>query len=349
MKSPDDPFELIDSTLTTLVEDDRTRARYSQLADRLPARTQEDLNAILESDSLSYRDGVLVQLAYGLCGYEDLTHRHRGGRGVAGRVGDLLAELHISGVKDAFQNIGKNSPNLARGNFPEWDRFLNNASATEAGDHPDWLEPAFKYACAHVAELARPTKPFPGVELSRLTFAKTFALFDTLLSRGSEGAYEQFSVAALLHATVDQYGGDAYRVDTKDLHASDASSRAAGDVQVLIGKRVVEAYEVTANPWQQKLTGAEQTLREYDLSRIHIVAQVGGMDDVVEQLDNQRQDIAVLPLESFIAVSTSALTRQFRAVALERMYELLDRYQPDVHKVNSYVELLVEQGLAVEG
>ena len=60
----------------------------------------------------SYRDGVLIQLAFGLergDGF-DHTRRAEGARSAAGSVGAGLNARHIPAVRDAYQNIGKNSP-----------------------------------------------------------------------------------------------------------------------------------------------------------------------------------------------------------------------------------------------
>ena len=55
--------------------------------------------------------------------------------------------------------------------------------------------------------------------------------------------------------------------------------------------------------------------------------------------------MSVLNLREFAASLTSALTRAFRAEALERLYKYLDRYQPDVERVNRYVRMIESHGL----
>src|SRR4051794_3796513 len=52
----------------------------------------------------AYRDGLIIQSAYGLLKSGiDLTKRHEGARTVSERLGDFLASNHISGVKSAYQ------------------------------------------------------------------------------------------------------------------------------------------------------------------------------------------------------------------------------------------------------
>jgi hypothetical protein len=82
----------------------------------LDGRAVELLDATLKAP-ISYRDGMFIQLAFGLeePGF-DHTHKGDGARSSAAKFATALAKRPIPCVKDAFQNIGKNSPNLARGN-----------------------------------------------------------------------------------------------------------------------------------------------------------------------------------------------------------------------------------------
>jgi hypothetical protein len=307
----------------------------------LPAVQVKNIDAVLGSTSISYRDALVVQLAYRLAyeGARDLTVRHPGARTVGQKLGKFFSGRHIRSVQDAYQNIGKNSTNLTRGNFSEFDSFLRWAS-TDQHITDAQVEAAFDYICAAVAVTARPVLAMPALNRSALTFANVSGLLFELFDVGSHGAYEQFAIAALLSALTDQTGLHQYRVETKNLNASDRSSRAAGDVQIITGNRIVEAYEITANDWETKLPGAEKTVKDYDLTRIHIVASVkeGSVGELLQKLEGQAVDVSVLNLREFAVSLTSALTRAFRAKALERLYEYLDRYQPNVERVNGYVQ-----------
>lgn len=112
----------------------------------------------------------------------------------------------------------------------------------------------------------------PELNRSALTFARVVSLLSGLLDTPSGGAFEQFAVAALLHTLVDNHGEGRVRVETKNLNASDCSAFVAGDVQIASGSRVLEAFEVTANDWRTKLAGASKTIRDNDLSRLHVIA-----------------------------------------------------------------------------
>ena len=95
----------------------------------------------------------------------------------------------------------------------------------------------------------------PALDATRLTFAKALAVVDRMLSQPSGGACEQYCFAALKAAEVESIN-ERLRVVTKNVSAADAG-RVAGDVQVVRGQaEVVDAYEVTAGPWTQRIAQA---------------------------------------------------------------------------------------------
>ena len=329
-------FGLVDNFLAA---PDAGETAIAAARNTLPKAVIDDLESVLTDRRISYRDGVLIQLGYGMEDASlDLTRRPEGGRGMAQQLGVFLSERHITAVKDAYQNIAKNTDRLARGNVEEFDRLLhwaNDASQTER-------DAALEFACAAVAATARPVLPMPELNRSTLTFSRTTNLLLDLLAVPSGGAYEQFSFAALLHTVVADHAADQVRVETKSLNASDRSSFAAGDVQIATGSRVIEAFEVTANNWGTKIDGASKTVRDNDLSRLHIVANrpEGEREAVRERLNQLAEDVAVLDVRQAVEVLTAVLTRPQRAEALVRLYEYLDRYQPDTERVNELVRRL---------
>lgn len=313
----------------------------------LDADTGRLLLGVLADRRVSYRDGIIIQLAWGLADpAADLTLRNEGARTLAQQLGVFFAERHIAAVKDAYQNIAKNTNVLNRGNVPDFDALLMWANGADAAHR----EAALQLACAAVAATARPVRSMPRLNRSLLTFARCSKLIRELLATPSGGAFEQFTVAALLNTLVADATGTAYRVETKSLNASDRSSYAAGDVQIVTGNRVIDAFEVTANHWRTKLAGASKTIRDNDLSRLHIIASrpEGERPDVEAALDGLAEDVAVLDVRQMADVLIAVLTRPQRAEALTRLYEYLDRYQSDVDRVNLYVERLTAAGL-VEG
>lgn len=316
----------------------------SELSGGLPKDIVADLDAVLADTRISYRDGLMIQLAYGNADPQlDLTKRPPGARSVAKQLGDFLAEKHIRSVKDAYQNIAKNTVVLNRGNVEEFDRILcwaNEASVTQR-------DTALRYVCAIVAATARPVRPMPRLNRSGLTYAPVVNLFHGLMANPSGGAFEQFTVAALLNVLIANHGEGRARVETKTLNASDRSSSTAGDVQVMVGARVLEAFEVTANNWRTKVSSASKTIRDNDLSRLHIVAERSDKDraEVETTLQSLAEDVSVLDTRQIVEVLVAVLTRPQRAEALVRLYEYLDRYQPDTNRVNLLVERLGSAGL----
>lgn len=334
-------FELVDGFIA-----DPAAGEAAILSARasLPPEVLADLDSVLADRRISYRDGVLIQLGYGVVDPAlDLTLRPEGARGMAQQLGVFLADRHITAVKDAYQNIAKNTDRLARGNVPEFDRLLHWATGAGMPER----EAALGLACAAVAATARPVLPMPELNRSALTFARTTGLLLDLLTAPSGGAYEQFAFAALLHTLVASHAADQVRVETKSLNASDRSSFAAGDVQLATGSRAIEAFEVTANSWRTKMDGASKTIRDNDLSRLHIVAArpEGERGAVAERLAELAEDVAVLDVRQAVEVLTAVLTRPQRAEALRRLYEYLDRYQPDTGRVNLLVERLRDADL----
>ena len=339
-------IETLQNSFSPSLDQDDVESRFTREIDE---DQRSNLQSVLDkvTTKRSYRVVAIIQLAFGLASDErlDLTVRPqgtRGARGVGGRIGRFLLEHHVTAPDDAYQNLGKNSDKLVRGNFAEFDAFLESAAGETRTK--EQLRAALDYACLHIAASARPVLPFPEIVQDRLTFAAVTGLLVEMIGAGSRGVHEQFITAALLHARVLQESGQQI-VETKNINASDESSRTAADVQLKLGTRVVEAYEVTANLWIEKLAGASATMRAHDLARLHILAKVDDIPQMLHELDKVADDVSAIDLRAFFSVLVAELRKQFRAAALKRLYELLDRHQSDNQLVNSYVALLSSHGL----
>ena len=325
-------------------EAERLEERRRVLLALVPVEQVANMEAALKGKKgQSYRDGVIIQLAYKISDPTlDATKRPSGGRTLAQRLALFFEQQHIPTVRDAYQNIAKNSAELCRGNFEEWDRFLpwlNEASGAQ-------LEACFDYACALVASQARPRPPMPELDGAKLDFRRVMGLFAVLLSQGSQGVFEQYAIASLLDAQLAA-SGSRFRVGTKNVNVADASASAAGDIEIVDGNRVLEAIEVTAADWRLKIAPAVRKLREHDLSRIHIVAPLdgAGYSQVVRELAGHEEDVSVVDLRSAIALLLASLRRSDRKMALRRLYEYLDRYGAHVDLITRYVDLLTSCGL----
>lgn len=319
-------------------------AEITLLRSGVPPQTLALIDSTLSAPP-SYRDGVLIQLAWGLeLEGVDHTQKGEGARSAAKALGTALAERHISAVKDAYQNIGKNTSNLARGNVVAFDdllRWMNQASEAERKE-------ALELVAATVAATARPVLPMPELSRLNLTFSNIVSALDDLLSIPSGGAHEQFAVAAFLEALIDEFGLSgvgALNVKTKNINASDASAGTAADVQIMRGNKVEEAFEVSASGWRDKLQQAIMAARSADLTRVHILSHVEDLQGLAELLGESTTDVSVIDVKTFLRTLVAVLKKPAREVAMVRLYELLDRNQADPARVNAYVELLRRHSL----
>ena len=313
------------------------------------------VEALPRSQPQTHRDALLIQLGFGLEALGEVDHRERatGARTAGAAFGRMFTARHIPAVVDAFQNIGKNVTNLARGNVPAFDALLtwmNGASRDERIALVD-------YIAARAAMTARMVMPMPPLRVAALTFAATTRFLDDLLTTPSGGAYEQFAVAAFLDATLYEFGlggtVGGLRVVTKKINASDASSGTAADVQILRGNKIEEAFEVSANDWRSKVGQAAATSAKADLSRSHIIAAVSPDERDFTDLAEVDSDISVLDVRSMLRMLCATLRKPAREYALKRLHELVDRNQPDPELTNNVVRVLgrlqlTESGAAAE-
>lgn len=334
-------------TLLRYIDNEESQAKAEEAAaDLLPPAISQSVDSLASLQrSVAYRDGVLTALAHPLVQGEpvDVTQRPSSGRPASDIIGrDLLPQLHIKGVRSAYQNIGKNQANLVRGNNEDWDALLTWA-ATDAS--LDQIRAAYERVAAAIAATARTVLPKPRFRLAHLTFAKVMALLDQMLNEPSGGAHQQYITAAFLGAAVEQES-TGLRAQTKALNASDASSRSAGDVEILRRNKLQEALEVSANHFETKFGQATDAMGEYGLPRIHIVApglESGGYDELADVIDG---DISVLDPLALVATLVALLDRSGRERALTDLYVLLDRHA-SAELTNAYVRRCWQRRLAV--
>jgi hypothetical protein len=301
----------------------------------------DKLDAVLSmKQGLSYRDGLIIQLGWGLeVPQFDHTHKGGGGRTAAQAIATALGKRHIAATRDAYQNIGKNTPNLARGNVAAFDDLLRWMNTAEEAERQSLLS----LLLATVAMTARNVLPMPQLARAELTFAKVALLLTDLFAIPSGGVYEQFAVAAFLDALIDEFGlGGVGRlgVKTKNINASDASSGTAADVQIMRGNKIEEAFEISASGWKGKVSQALDAARNADLPRVHILAYGDDLDGLGDLLTDSTTDISVMDVRGFVRLVVGLLKKPAREGALRRLYELIERNQPEADRVNTYVGLL---------
>jgi len=188
----------------------------------------------------------------------------------------------------------------------------------------------------------------PDLDIGRLTFLAVMSLFNKMLETDSGGAHELFIAACVLHGKVKQARiPRRQHIETRSLTGFHLNRGLATDIQVKLGNRVLEVFQVTGKSGVEDVQGAILNLRAHDVSRVHVLVQTDNRKESWLALLGRTEDISVLDLRQFVAVQVAELTRAFRAAALRRLYEFLDRYQPDTGRVNAYVELLEKHGLVV--
>ena len=327
--------ELIEGLFGEALADPQNEKIAMEFRANLPAHVADKLDAVIAHRHRSYRDAALLQLAFGALSDDPFDHctRQPGGRGAAGRLGTYLAAHHIAAVQDALQNVGKNTPDLCRGNVAEFDGLLHWANAADL----DAPRACLQYAIMAIAQTARPVLPMPVIDRSKLTFVRVAQLFQAMLDAPSQGIHQQMIVAACLEAIIDEFGmagTGGFRVDTKNVSASDVSAGVPGDIQIKWGNRAEEAFEVTANPWLEKVAKALRLIREQDLPRAHIVATVTPAEYGAMPEFDDAMDISVLDIGSFVRTLVAVMRKPARETALLRLYQLLDRVQRDVVRTN---------------
>jgi hypothetical protein len=304
----------------------------------------------------TYRDGALIVLAYAVHAGTgaNVATPPAGRRTVAQGLASLLDELNIRARRDAFQTLAKGTSSLLGRDRDSWNKLLKWAQEQEDVEP---LRQAMRYMASRIAATARNLPPMPALDVATLTFRRVIRVVHELLNAPSGGAHEQFLFASLLHALANEYGGQ--RVETKTLSASDASAGTAADVQIFEGGKLVEAYEVTANPWDSKVAQAAAVLRHYDLPRVHIVAPgpaptAGEIKAAVAAaplsagLVPGAIDLSVLDVDSESRSLVHRLSRPARRVALNKLWEHLALRQPNDKLVASFVALLHRAGVVAE-
>lgn len=314
------------STVKDLLDSELRRQVATPAPGSPPARAKALLDALVEHKYKSYKTGALVLLAFSVAasgGRLDVTHRPSRARTIGQFVGnELYLDLRISGVPDVFGNIGKNARQLVRGNVSEWDELLTWMSSAATTDSE--LQEAFEYLAYRIASTAQAAPTAVDPVTSRMTFPRVAAMFDALFDKPSGGAYEQFSVAALMHAETARHHGDSLVVRTKGINATDRSAGVPGDIQVVDDTgRVLRVLEVTANSWRLKLGQARRVLMEDGAASVTIVADTSdhSPSEILDALDGE--NIAVVDLRQEVRSLLSRLSPHDRRVALLKLSEYL--------------------------
>jgi len=309
------------------------------------------LDTLLSKREYTVRDGMLTLLAMEVEHGDLIDWREQSiynpARNASKYLGSTIyPRLHIAGSREALQTGVKGVGRYIDRKNTTWKSILEWASDRRTAHGFTQIEAAFHYLAAGVAATARDLPAMPTLDTPKLTFSAVFAQLDDMLRQNSAGAHEQFIFAALLEAWREQLGEQGV-VETKNLNASDSSTGTAADVQEKHRGQVTEAYEVTANDYTTKVGQAEDTLRQHDLRRVHIVARDAAKptgDEIASALPTDL-DLTVLDVREEARSMLARLGKPQRRHALERLYTLLVDKQPNDQRVQDFVSALEARGL----
>lgn len=271
----------------------------------------------------------------------------------------ILTPLGVPSTQGAFQSSTYRGGYLAaQADNPSLARFVRWTTAAERT--LDDLRALFDALTAAFAADSYIVPRLPALNRRGFTFVTFSEVITRLFKVPSQGAYEQYTLAALLSEYLD--GFDAkLRVVTKPIFESDKAAGTAGDVDVRAGQNLQAAYEISSANWKLKLAQAVDALVARDeLEQITILANqapASGKEllDALRALDHapgvvpDELDVAVLGIWAECHSLAARLNRKQREEATIRLYKYLVRYcrtHPDL--ITSLLETLGDLGLIDE-
>lgn len=338
-----------------------------------PARGQAPLALLAQltsslHDPAGPRASAAAELALMLCAYcltegrvlklllpsDDLqpTNRLAGDRAVSQYLSAVLKGYNIPATDGSMQSSTYRAGyQAAQASDLAVREFLDWVSACGLGD----VESLFFALAGAFAELELAFAELPALDVDAFSFVAMKALIERLRAKPSGGAFEQYLVAALLSEEFALIH-PSWRVQTKPVGASDASSGMAGDVEVRHRQRLEYAVEVSANSWKDKVAQAGQTGRRTSNAQVTVLAPAAGLhsEQLAEALGTAGVpagvDVAVVDLGSFLDTTSSRLKPVSRAAAVRLVHRHLvtwGRTRPDL--VAHLVESVGVLGLTASG
>jgi hypothetical protein len=202
---------------------------------------------------------------------------------------------------------------------------------------------------AHQVELPA----LPRLRRDRLTAVKFREIVESLLAEGSQGAFEQYLVTAVLRAEMAATG-QATRAETKSVRASDRSTGAGGDVEIRQGMALVDALEVTGAVWTTKLSQIAAGARRLDaVTVVGRGVQAADAETIQREIERDPRlssvDVRLVELMGLIDFCSSRIDGNGRADALSYVYSRLalwHRSEPVL--IERLVEAIEGAGVAEE-
>ena len=253
--------------------------------------------------------------------------------GTRGKFGDkrLSAELTNRYVTfhnniTAFgENLGTkgNVRNFDLSNDPRFSSFIKLLELSIA----DRVK-IFEYLCCVIADSRVVPKALPKLPANYLTYARSVALFDQLLSVKSEGHIQQFIVASILFLHRRRYG---IEIITHHPHASDKFDDTYGDIEEFHNNNLINAYEVTIrDDWKNRIPDLRNKLHNSGLQKYVLIAsnisndkQLSSPKSLIEFSEKTGFDLAIVDLHEFIRVFCAELSSNEIREVLNKCYEYL--------------------------
>ncbi len=271
----------------------------------------------------------------------------------------VLTHLGVPSTQGAFQSSTYRGGYLAgQADNPSLTRFVRWTAAP--GRTLEELQALFDSLTAAFAADSFIVPRLPLLNRRAFTFATFSEVITRLFKVQSQGAYEQYTLAALLAEYLDRFDAKL-RVATKPIFESDKAAGTAGDVDVRAGQNLAAAYEISSANWKLKLAQAVDALTARDeLDQITILANQpprSGSEilaalaelDLAPGVVPKELDVAVLGIWAECQSLAARLNRKEREGATIRLYNYLVRYcrtRPDL--ITTLLEILGGLGLVDE-
>ena len=316
--------------------DARTQTLLNELLGPLlsePPQASQAAEAALTLATFSIVEGRVLNLVDPAAG--DLTEKNRikGDRTTGDKLcREILAARNIPATKGPFQSSSYRSgykalqaQNRALSDYASWQ--------SESGRTLDDIQQVVDELVDAVLACSASLPPLPSLLGDRFTFVAYRQARDRLLSAPSRGALEQYLLAGLLDQELRASSGAQLRAETKNVGANDASSKAAGDIEVRQHHALRGAIEVTTASWEDKLDQLENVVQAHlsdaTIAASNVIAKTTGEDlakKVSPTAERLGLDVAVVDLHGLMDVAASRITRASRAAAFAFVYRCIVMY-----------------------
>lgn len=285
------------------------------------------------------------------------TKRLAGDRACTDALSKQLHQLHIPATKGALQSSTYRGGYMAaQAREPGLASYVQWASDTTLP--VDAIGDLFEAVAIHLASLQNRIAELPDLNRRLLTHRAVDELTRRLFVMPSQGAFEQYWLAALLQQSEDQMSDGRRRAHTKALFGADASAKTAGDIEIRHGQNLVSAYEVTANEWRTKMEQVISVLRAHPELDGRLNLAAGSRPVSADEAQRaiaavappgirpDSLDIAINTVDAWCSIVSASLTARQREAAVMGLHQHLATFcaaRPEL--VDHLIEALEDLGL----